>query len=146
MSDFLPIRDELARKSIQAIEDLSLRHVVGDITADELWIALGAVIDTVLGLVPEEVASLLNQARNELRATRGERAAEVRVFVKDHTITVLSRRFGGATVRVAQIGPEGIKRVQKDFAAEDNPTAAAQRQFDTFARNLGGHEHKEVDL
>lgn len=65
-TEFPSFNEELGRKAITVVGDLTAKNAAGEITDREFRIAVGAVYDSISGLVPWEEADVISAVFNHL--------------------------------------------------------------------------------
>jgi hypothetical protein len=67
MSDWPEHSQELARKALTTLESLLLKNEEGEVSSEQLWVALDAMCDTIQGLVPAEAFDMIYSVRQAIR-------------------------------------------------------------------------------
>ncbi|MCP1539980.1 hypothetical protein [Methylorubrum extorquens] len=66
-SEWATMKEEIARKAMQAVQDAVHKHACHIITERELWLVIDALFDTTHGLVDPDTSAILYGARQELK-------------------------------------------------------------------------------
>lgn len=67
MSDWPELGEELARKSLEKLEEALQRHARGKITRRELFLVTDALYDASIGLIDKEASNAIYAVRQGVR-------------------------------------------------------------------------------
>jgi len=117
-----PLKDELARKTYDAIAYLCTGLDHGKLTKDQFSTGMDVVFLVTAGLVPSDVIDAVSESQTALQ---GHKTVEKRSFIKSETVMTFKRVAGEPRVTVTQ----WLAGVNHDETTREFLTSADAAEF-----------------
>lgn len=127
MNGLPPLKDEIARKTYDALAFLCTGLDHGKLTKDQFSTGMDVVWLITAGLVPHDIIDAVSESQAVLQ---GHKTVEKRSFVDRETVMVIKRVAGEQKVTVTQ----WLAGVNHDETVKEFPTSAEAAEF---MRKLG---------
>jgi hypothetical protein len=117
-----PLKDELARKTYEALAFLCTGLEHGKLTEDQFSTGMDVVFLVTAGLVPSDVIDAVTESQTALA---GHKTVEKRSFVKGDSIMTFEREAGSTAVKVNN----WLAGIHYDFTTRDFPSSKEAAKF-----------------
>ena len=135
------VREELDRKTVEAITQLTLSFDAGTMTQEAYYWSINAINLVTNGLIDEEVSLVLSDNLKENVPHFKER----RIFKAYGSLVILIRELTEDYFVVFKIVSDGTKKTQKSYAEYDNPVKACSAAFELLAGQLIKKGFEEIE-
>lgn len=139
--DIPNIKDELDRKTLEALEVLLVRRAAEQIDDSQLQVGIDTLFGSVSGMLSRSVVDVVSEVAKIDRPTH----EEVRVYFSDLCVQIIKRLVGqGRVIVTERLSNGGLTTFQHAFKDKEEPDRWASAYMTNFESQLFIKGYKRV--